>query len=285
MEILIVTGLSGAGKSKACSYLEDTGFYIVDNLPAEMLLKFAEFCVAATGRYERVALVYDIRAGQDFEQFLQVLEQLKTMPCKSHMLYMDASAEVLIKRYKETRRLHPLVSEEVSLEQAIRIEREKLLPVREKADYVINTSYLSTAQLRSELLQLFDTDGIKGGLAVNVMSFGFKHGIPLEADLVLDVRFMPNPYYIQDLRDKTGMDEDVYNYVFNFRQTRDFMAKLEDMVSFLLPLYSEEGKTMLVIAIGCTGGHHRSVAVARTLSRMIADRGYSVTEDHRDITR
>ena len=284
MEILIISGLSGGGKSKAASFLEDMGFYIVDNMPAAMILKFAEFCAGVSGRYDRVALVYDVRTASSFTELFDVLDKLKSMGlCR--MLFLEAAPETIIKRYKETRCRHPLRGETDSLEEAVRREREMMQPVKERADYVIDTSRTSTAQLRGELLRLFGQGEERGAMTVNVTSFGFKYGLPLEADLVLDVRFMPNPFYIQDLRPKTGLDKAVADYVFSFQQTRDFMKKLEDLLSFTLPLYAEEGKTSLTIAVGCTGGHHRSVAVTHALTDFIRQQGYSVTENHRDMSR
>ena len=286
LEILIISGLSGAGKSKAASFLEDMGFYIVDNMPAVMMLKFAEFCAAGVGsRYDRVALVYDVRTASSSTELYDVLEKLRRMDGSCRMLFLTADQETIIKRYKETRRRHPLCSDSVSLEAAVRREREVMAPVRAQADFVIDTSRLSTAQLRGELLRLFDTQGERGGMTVSVTSFGFKYGLPMDADLVFDVRFMPNPFYIEDLRDKTGMDHEVYDYVFSFPQTNDYLKKLEDLLSFSLPLYAEEGKTQLVIAVGCTGGHHRSVSVARALAAYIRQLGYHVSEDHRDMGR
>lgn len=285
MEILIISGLSGAGKSKAASFLEDMGFYIVDNMPAAMILRFAEFCTVSNGRYDRVALVYDVRTANSFTEFFEVLDKLKAMDCQCRMLFLEASPETVIKRYKETRRRHPLRDGADSLEEAVRQERALMQPVKDRADYVVDTSRLSTAQLRSELLRLFDTRGEKAGMTVNVTSFGFKYGLPMEADLVMDVRFMPNPYYIEALRPKTGLDRDVYEYVFKFQQTKDFMKRLEDLLTFVLPLYAEEGKTSLTLAVGCTGGHHRSVAVTHALTEFIHQQGYPVTENHRDLAR
>lgn len=284
MEILVISGLSGGGKSKAASFLEDMGFYIVDNMPAAMILKFAEFCAGVSGRYDRVALVYDVRTASSFTELFEVLDKLKSMgACR--MLFLEASPKTIIKRYKETRRRHPLRGETDSLEEAVRRERELMAPVKERADFIIDTSRTSTAQLRGELLRLFGQGEERGAMTVNVTSFGFKYGLPLEADLVLDVRFMPNPFYIEDLRPKTGLDQAVSDYVFSFQQTRDFMKKLEDLLSFTLPLYAEEGKTSLTIAVGCTGGHHRSVAVTHALTVFIRQQGYSVTENHRDMSR
>ena len=207
MEILIISGLSGAGKSKAASFLEDMGFYIVDNMPAAMILKFAEFCAGGNGRYDRVALVYDVRTASSFTELFDVLDKLKDMEAQCRMLFLEAAPEVIIKRYKETRRRHPLAADTDSLEEAVKKERAMMAPVKERADFVIDTSRTSTAQLRGELLRLFGQEGEKGGMTVSVTSFGFKYGIPIEADLVFDVRFLPNPYYIAELRHQTGLDE------------------------------------------------------------------------------
>ena len=285
MEILIISGLSGAGKSKAASFLEDMGFYIVDNMPAAMILKFAEFCTVSNGRYDRVALVYDVRTANSFTEFFEVLDKLKAMDCQCRMLFLEASPETVIKRYKETRRRHPLRDGADSLEEAVRQERALMQPVKDRADYVVDTSRLSTAQLRSELLRLFDTRGEKAGMTVNVTSLGFKYGLPEGGDLGMCVRYMPNACYNETLRPKTGLDRDVYEYVFKFQQTQDFMKRLEDLLAFVLPLYAEEGKTSLTLAVGCTGGHHRSVAVTHALTEFIHQQGYPVTENHRDLAR
>ena len=285
MEILIISGLSGAGKSKAASFLEDMGFYIVDNMPAAMILKFAEFCAGGNGRYDRVALVYDVRTASSFTELFTVLDQLKTMDGACRMLFLEASPETIIKRYKETRRRHPLSGDTTSLAEAVEKERTMMEPVRARADFIIDTSRTSTAQLRAELLRLFDGKDEKSGLAVSVTSFGFKYGLPMEADLVFDVRFMPNPFYIEELRHQTGLDQPVADYVFSFQQTKDYLKRLEDLLAFSLPLYAEEGKTSLVIAVGCTGGHHRSVAVAHALAEFIRGQGYQVSESHRDMSR
>lgn len=285
MEILIISGLSGAGKSKAASYLEDMGFYIVDNMPAAMILKFAEFCAGGNGRYDRVALVYDVRTASSFTELFDVLDKLRAMEGVCRMLFLEAVPEVIIKRYKETRRRHPLADQTDSLGEAVCREREMMQPVRERADYVIETSYTSTAQLRGELLRLFGEPGEKTGMTVSVTSFGFKYGLPLEADLVFDVRFMPNPFYMEELRPLTGLDKAVSDYVFSFQQTQDYLKRLEDLLAFSLPLYAEEGKTSLVIAVGCTGGHHRSVAVTHALAEFINGQGYQTAENHRDMNR
>ena len=258
MEFIIISGLSGAGKSKAESF---------------------------TGEYDRVVLVTDVRSGTNFSALFQSLEALKGMKCPYRILYMDASDDVIIKRYKETRRSHPLAEECDSLEGAIALERRMLAPLRERAEFVVDTSDLSTAKLRGELLRLFGRGSQEGAMTVSVTSFGFKHGLPREADLVFDVRFLPNPYYVQELRPRTGLDDGVRDYVFSGGAAGEFLEKLQDLVGFLLPKYVEEGKTALVVAVGCTGGHHRSVAIAHALAAYIRGRGYPVTESHRDLGR
>lgn len=285
MEFLIISGLSGAGKSRAASVMEDLGYFCVDNLPVPLIPKFAELGMGGNGEYDRVVLVTDIRGGTNFEGLFQALDRLKDMKCSYRILFMDASDATIIKRYKETRRVHPLGDECASLEQAIELERKVLAPVRERADWVVDTTGLTLGQLRSKLLSLFSKGKEEGKMEVHVMSFGFKHGVPMEADLVFDVRFLPNPYYVQELRSLTGLDEGVRNYVFSSPQSHKFLKKLIDFVTYLLPRYAEEGKTSLVIAVGCTGGHHRSVAIAHALAQAIAGQGFPVNESHRDMGR
>ena len=285
MEILVISGLSGSGKSRVASYLEDIGYYIVDNLPAEMMVVFADFCAASKGRYDRVALVYDVRTGEPAQKLIDALERMKSSGINCRMLFLEADTQSIINRYKETRRSHPLAEAGATVAQALQKERKLLQPVRDHAYYVLDTSVFSTSKLHAEILNLFGDATLEDGMHVNVLSFGFKNGIPVEADLVMDVRFMPNPYYIEELKRKTGLDDAVRDYVFSFSQTNDFMKRLKDMLSFLLPLYSEEGKSVLVLAIGCTGGHHRSVAITHAMAEFIQQAGYPVTEIHRDITR
>ena len=286
MEILIISGLSGAGKSSAATYLEDMGYYTVDNVPADIILKFAEFCAQSDGRYDRVALVSDIRSGNgNFQGILDAMERLKQGGDICRLLFVTADLETIIKRYKETRRRHPLMSDGMTIEQAMHREQELLRPLRERADFVIDTTQLSAAKLRGELYRLFAEKGQQSRMSVNVVSFGYKYGVPLEADLVFDVRFMPNPYYVPELRYQTGMNDDVYNYVFSFPQTKEFLSKLEQMLAFLLPLYQDEGKAVLVVAVGCTGGRHRSVSIARAVTEYLNKLGYAAYENHRDITR
>lgn len=285
MNFVIVSGLSGAGKSKAVSVLEDIGYYCVDNLPASLIPKFAELCMAGGGKYDRVAVVTDIRGGQTFDGLFDALAELRAMRCGYKILFVEASTETIIKRYKETRRSHPLAGGGASLEEVVMLERAALEPVRKLAEYIIDTSALSTAKLRGEMLRLFSTEDASASMSVSVISFGFKYGIPIEADLVFDVRFLPNPYYLAELRSQTGLDEGVRNFVFGYQQSLDFLSKLEDMIGFLLPQFVEEGKTALVIAIGCTGGQHRSVAFTRALADFIRQKGYNAAENHRDMTR
>ncbi len=285
MRFLIVTGQSGAGKSRTASTLEDLGFYCVDNLPPELIPQFAEICLATTGRFERVALVSDVRAGQSFAGLLDSLDTLDAMGCQYSIVYVEAEPEVIIKRYKETRRSHPLSRDGTPLAEAVQKEKQLLRQVRERADFIIDTTSLTTARLRSELIRLFEGDSPQRAMVVNLLSFGFKYGLPMDADLVFDVRFLPNPYYIADLRPKSGLVPEVRDFIFSYQQTRDYFTKLEDLLAFSLPLYFEEGKTSLVIAVGCTGGYHRSVAVAKELGEYVAKRGYPTVVNHRDMGR
>lgn len=285
MEFILVSGLSGAGKSKVASFLEDMGFYCVDNLPAQLIPPLAELCMASPGKYDKVALVTDIRGGQTFDGLFAALDQLDAMKCGHKILFVEASAETIIKRYKETRRSHPLAKDGRTLLQAAELERNAMEPVRKRAEYIIDTTALSTAKLRGEVLRLFGTPGEGPEMSVSVVSFGFKYGIPIEADLVFDVRCLPNPFYIAELRHQTGLDAGVREFLWGYQQTADLVKHLEDLMSFLLPLYVEEGKSALVIAVGCTGGQHRSVAITRSLADFIRQKGYNASENHRDMTR
>lgn len=284
MELLIITGLSGSGKSRTASILEDIGYYIVDNLPAEIMVTFADFCAAAGGQYRRVALVYDVRAGEPFDRFLSALDRLKEGEMSCRVLFLDTDTPTLINRYKETRRSHPL-AEEGSIQEAVQRERDMLQCVRDRADIVLDTTSFSVGKLRSELLSLFGSDRDRRGIHVDVMSFGYKHGLPMEADLVFDVRFLPNPYYIPELKRRTGLEKPVQDYVFGSDQTQEFLRQLEKMLLFLLPHYSAEGKSVLVVAIGCTGGHHRSVAITNRIAQRLTEAGFEVSQSHRDISR
>lgn len=285
MEILLISGLSGSGKRTAAAILEDIGFYIVENLPARMMVEFAQFCVASRGKYDRVAFVYDVRSGETAEEYRTALEKLREMDGLCRVLYLDTDTATIIRRYKETRRKHPLAKEGMTIEAAVALEEPQMRHVRDSADIVLDTSSYSTAKLRSELRELFGDGTNREALQVNVMSFGFKHGLPIEADLVLDVRFMPNPYYVDELKYHTGLEESVKGYVMGFPQTREFIRRAKELLAFLLPQYSQEGKSMLTIAFGCTGGKHRSVAIAHEMAAAISAAGYTTTESHRDISR
>lgn len=286
MEVLLISGLSGAGKSRAAKFMEDMGYYTVDNVPAELILQFSEFCAASGSRFDRVALVSDIRGGSEgFPSILETIEQLRAKGIVCRLLFLSADAETIVRRYKETRRSHPLMRRGEAIEDAARREEELLRPLRERADFVIDTTQLPSSKLRSELYSLFGDRAQLDKLSVSVVSFGYKYGVPIEADLVFDVRFTPNPFYVPELRALSGADRSVADYVFSFEQTRVFMDKLRDMMDFLLPLYRAEGKTMLVLAVGCTGGRHRSVAIARALAESIERLGYAVSLYHRDMTR
>lgn len=286
MQMIIISGLSGAGKSKAGEFLEDAGFYTIDNMPAALMTRFAELCLdGGNSRYQKVAMVSDIRGGKNFDDLFTALDDMKAMGIDCKLLFLEASTPAIIQRYKETRRNHPLAVGEISLSQAVEREKELLIPVRERADYIINsTTFRTNAKLRSVLLQMFG-DGDRRQLQVSVQSFGYKYGLPLEADLVLDVRFLPNPFYKAELRQHNGLEEPVRDYLFQYEETATFLCKLEDLLRFLLPLYEEEGKSSLVIAVGCTGGQHRSVAMAHAIVQQIQAIGYPVTESHRDMTR
>ena len=285
MEFLIISGLSGAGKSHTADILEDLDYYCVDNMPIALITKFAQLCLAAGEQYEKVALVTDIRERANFDELFQVLDGLWDLGCDYRILFVEANPANIVKRYKETRRRHPLAVPGVSIEDAITSEIKLLAPVRERADYIINTSNLTIGMLQSEIYRLFVGDGANRKLVVNVMSFGYKHGIPIEADLVFDVRFLPNPFYVSELRELSGLDEPVSQFVFQNDITKEFMSRLKDMLKFLLPLYVEEGKMSLTISIGCTGGHHRSVAIAKAISEYIEDLGYAAQNINRDILK
>ncbi len=283
MEFLIVTGISGAGKTQAAHALEDIGFYCVDNIPPSLLGAFYGVCVHAGEEHGRVAVEIDVRGGKDYETLYGEMEQLGNQKCR--ILFLDASDEVLFNRYRFTRRRHPLIDEaNGSLEQAIAMERRRLFFLRERADYLIDTSLLSGAQLKERLAAMFLGETGKA-LSVHCMSFGYKYGVPPEADLVFDVRCLPNPYYIPELKNKTGMDKEVRDYVMQWDSSRELADKLTGLIVFLLPLYTKEGKSHLTVALGCTGGKHRSVTFARLLCEHLQQKGEHVSISHRDISK
>ena len=285
MEFLIITGLSGAGKSRAADVLEDLDYYCVDNMPIALMPRFAELCIATAGRYEKVALVTDVREKDGFGQLLETIDDLKERGCNCKILYMDADVRTLIRRYKESRRPHPLATRGSSVEAAVYKEMELLAPIRERADCVVNSSNLTLGMLQSKLFSLFAGEGAKREIDVTVMSFGYKYGLPMDADLVFDVRFLPNPFYVEELRPLCGLDLPVAEFVFSYQQTRTFMEKITDMLDFLLPLDIEEGKLSLTVAIGCTGGHHRSVAIAAALNDHLRAEGLRSVNINRDIDK
>ena len=286
MEFLIVSGLSGGGKSRAADVLEDLDFYCVDNMPTALLTKFAELCLATRGRYEKVALVTDIRSQESFSELFAALGELANMGVDYRILFVEASESAIVRRYKESRRPHPLQAESgCSLPEAVRRESELLAPVRERADYVINTTGLTLAMLQKRICEYFADGGTRRDILINVVAFGFKYGIPIDADLVFDVRFLPNPFYVEDLRPLCGLDRPVAEFVFSYQQTRTFMEKIEDMLDFLLPMYIEEGKLSLTVAIGCTGGHHRSVAIASALTDYLVADGIRAVNVNRDLDK
>ena len=283
MRFVIVTGMSGGGKRTALKMLEDAGFYCVDNLPVPLIEKFVELVDTPGSEIIKVALGLDVRADQPFGEVHRTLENLKKVGYKYEILFMDASEHVLLKRYKESRRLHPLALEG-RVEDGVRREREILKSMKESSDYVIDTSNLLTRELKEEIDRIFVMNEEYNSLMVTILSFGFKNGIPADSDLVYDVRFLPNPYYIDELKPKTGNDQAVQDYVMGFSEAGEFLSKLEDMIHFLIPLYIKEGKYQLVIGIGCTGGQHRSVTLANELYKRMKNKGnYGLKIYHRDV--
>lgn len=285
MEFVILTGLSGAGKTNALHAMEDIGFYCVDNLPPLLLDTFYDLCEKSTdNRMKRVAVVADARSGEMFAELADVLQKAKLDGRRFKILFLDAKLDVLVVRYKETRRKHPLIGEMVSgsVEEAVELENELMKEVREMADYVIDTTFMQPAQLKERVTTLFTGDA-RDSLLVTFMSFGFKYGIPMEADLIFDVRCLPNPFYVPELKPLTGLDEAVVDYVMGFEVSGQFIAKLMEFIDFTLPLYKQEGKSEVVIGIGCTGGKHRSVTVARLLNTHLIERNQKSSTHHRDI--
>ena len=282
MRFVIVTGMSGGGKSSALKMLEDAGFYCVDNLPVSLIEKFMELIATPDSEITKVALGLDVRAGQAFSETTSILQKQKEKGYEFEILFMDASDAALVKRYKETRRVHPLAAEG-RVEDGIHEEREMLSGIRKQADFVIDTSNLLTRELKEELDRIFVKNEEYNSLMITLLSFGFKYGIPADADLVFDVRFLPNPYYIDSLKPKTGNDKEVRDYVMQFHESEEFLDKLFDMLQFLIPNYVKEGKHQLVVAIGCTGGQHRSVTLANELFERMKDQGsYGIRLIHRE---
>lgn len=283
IQIVIITGMSGAGKTVAIQSFEDLGFFCVDNLPPTLLSKFLELMKDTGNKMNKVALVMDLRGREFFDSLFKALDDLEqTSWSTPKIIFLDADNATLVRRYKETRRTHPLAKSGLPLE-GIQLERELLEELKGRAQIIIDTSKLKPKELRERIIALF-SENMKAGFNVNVVSFGFKHGIPLDADLIFDVRFLPNPHYIEHLRPKTGLDEEVSNYVLKWNETNKFLEKLIDLLTFILPHYKREGKAQLVIALGCTGGQHRSVALAEYIGKHFQN-DYEVRVTHRDVNR
>ncbi|KXG78576.1 Nucleotide-binding protein YvcJ [Fervidicola ferrireducens] len=279
MRFIIITGLSGAGRTLALRIFEDHGYFCVDNLPPALIPKFAELCRQT--RKNKIALVIDIRGGDFFDHLFESLKSLKNMGYSYEILFLDASDEVLIKRYKESRRRHPLAPERRIID-GINLERKKLEPLKAASNVIIDTSYKTPAQLKEEIVRRFIETEKETGLLINLVSFGFKQGLPLDADLVFDVRFLPNPFYVDELRMLSGNDPRVREFVMNCPESQKFLEKLTDLLKFLIPCYIREGKSQLVIAVGCTGGRHRSVAIVNELASLLRKEGHKVIVEHRD---
>jgi len=284
MEFVILTGLSGAGKSQAIKVLEDINYYCMDNMPPALLPNFAELCKGSSKEVKKVAVVADIRGGFFFKELFNSLEILKNKGITYRILYLDASDDELVKRYKELRRPHPL-STTGTIIDGIKEERILLKEVKQKSDYIIDTSNMKLGRLKEEILSIFLGGKISHNLSVTVMSFGYKYGIPQDSDLVFDVRFLPNPYYIEELKFHTGNDVKVQEYVMGFETSVIFVEKLADMLNFLMPLYVKEGKSNLVISIGCTGGKHRSVTISNKITEYLKQKNYRVLINHRDVMK
>ena len=284
MRCVIVTGMSGAGKSTALKMLEDVGYFCVDNLPVQLIPKMADLLRVPGSELNKAALGVDIRSGQSLDELAEVLGELDGAGMKYEILFLESSDNVLIKRYKETRRFHPLAGNDSRVDDGIKKERERILFLKKKADYLIDTSHMLTRELKRELNKIFVQNKEYKNLYISVLSFGFKYGIPPDADLVFDVRFLPNPYYIEELRPHSGNDRQVRDYVMDNKKAEIFLEKMTDLVEFLIPNYVQEGKTQLVIGIGCTGGKHRSVTLANELFEILSkNENYGIRIEHRDI--
>ena len=284
MKLVIVTGVSGAGKSQAIKILEDMGFFCIDNLPPTLILKFLEVCKISEEKIEKVAIVMDIRSGKMLDTSATILSNIEEQGYNYEILFLEAADSVLIKRYKLTRRKHPLAMNE-RIAEGIKKEREKLEPLRKRANYIINTTKLSVKSLREELLNIFEYGGHFEGLFIQVMSFGFKHGVPNDVDLVFDMRVLPNPYNVDSLRELTGRNEKIKDYVMKFEESEILLKKIMDYLEFVIPIYIKEGRTQLIIGIGCTGGKHRSVVMTEEISKRLNDNGHQVQFEHRDIAK
>lgn len=285
MKFVILTGMSGAGKSTALKMMEDIGFYCVDNLPIPLIEKFVELSEMQGSELQKVAVGIDIRSGGALEELHSVLDHLEANGGVCEILFLDAEDSVLVKRYKETRRTHPLAGGE-RVDKGIELERKKMEFLKKRANYIIDTSRLLTRELKAEIGKIFVENQDFKNLFITILSFGFKYGIPVDSDLVFDVRFLPNPYYMEGLKYKNGNDKEIQDYVLQFKEAHEFLEKLDDMINFLIPNYIIEGKNQLVISIGCTGGKHRSVTLANELYKRLSDRKeYGIKIEHRDIEK
>ena len=285
MQFMVVTGMSGSGKTQVLRFLEDKGFFCIDNMPPVLIEKFVEMCFSASGKFDKIALVIDARVGDMINQLIDDIKMLRNGGYDCKLVFIDADDDVLVKRYKEARKTHPIHSS-LGLLGSIKEERKMLEALYGEADFVINTSKLTMPELNKKLDQMYyGKEHSEQGMRLNVLAFGFKYGIPLDADLVFDVRCFPNPFYIEELKQKTGNDKEVQDYVMGFEETQIFFDKLMDMMCYLIPLYSEEGKTNVTIAIGCTGGKHRSVTIANKFGEEMSKKGYNVNMIYRDISR
>lgn len=284
MRFLIITGMSGAGKTQVVHSLEDMGYYCIDNMPVAFLLPFAKMCMAESDKFKNVAVVIDIRGGDTFFEMDKALESLENISFPYEILFLEANDSVIVTRYKETRRKHPL-SPGGSIEEGILLERDRLSFLRGSATHIIDTSPLLTRELRQIIFEMFGDGDKKNYFTVQVQSFGFKYGLPRDADLVFDVRFLPNPYYVPELKEHTGLEKCISEFVLKYPQTKEFLCKITDLLAMLIPHYIEEGKAELVIGIGCTGGKHRSVTIAEEIAKELAKEKIKVTTRHRDIVR
>lgn len=285
MKFVVVTGISGSGKSTAVNVLEDIGYYCIDNMPPELMVKFADICAQSEGKIDKVAFVADVRGGDLFLKLKDAITDMRSMGIKVKVMFLDCSDDTIMRRYKETRRKHPL--DEVShgnIRRAIEAERQMLEGVRDRVDYYIDTSTTSTAEFKERLYSIFLGEG-QSAMKIDVRSFGFKYGVMNDADLTFDVRCLPNPFYIAELKDKTGLNPEVSGYVMSFEEAQKLLDKLNDLIDYLIPLYEKEGKAQLVIAFGCTGGKHRSVTFAEAVAKHLTDRGKTIRLAHRDIEK
>ena len=281
MEFIIITGMSGAGKSTAANLLEDIGFYCIDNIPPSLICDFANLLKRANSKLSKIAIVTDTRGSKDPSDINNMISELKNYGIQFKILFLDATDDCLIHRYKETRRSHPL-GDEIPIPDAVKKEREIMMAARSNADFIVDTSFIKSAELKKRITDIFSED-VNSSMPIQCMSFGFKYGSPMEADIVFDARCLPNPFYVKELKNLTGLDSVIVDYVMNSENSKGFVKRMLDFIDFSVPLYRDEGKSNLVIAVGCTGGKHRSVALAQMIYKDLSDKGYQVSVSHRDI--